>query len=45
MIDTLILTESEVQWVNNYHRETFEKISGRMEGDALKWLKDVTSPI
>ncbi|KAH8926574.1 putative aminopeptidase P, cytoplasmic [Atractiella rhizophila] len=43
LIDTSILTLSEKEWVNNYHKEVFEKVSPLLEDmkdeRALNWLK------
>lgn len=40
-----VLSKSEVEWVNNYHKEVWEKASPRMSGDALEWLRENTAPL
>lgn len=39
------LTKEEIQWLNNYHKLVFEKISPFLEGEELSWLKDATSEL
>ena len=39
LIDTSLLTEDEITWVNNYHTSVDEKISPLLDGAALAWLK------
>ena len=45
LIDISLLTDSEIDWINNYHLEVKEKISPFLEGDALSWLVDSTSDL
>lgn len=40
-----MLTKEEIQWLNNYHKLVFEKISPFLEGEELSWLKDATSEL
>ncbi len=35
-----MLTEDEVNWVNNYHADVWKEISPRVEGDVKDWLKE-----
>jgi Xaa-Pro aminopeptidase len=46
LIDVTLLTEAEKQWLNEYHKEIFEKIKGYFENDPLtmKWLERETQP-
>lgn len=34
-----MLTEQERNWLNNYHRMVFEKLSPRLDGQETEWLK------
>lgn len=40
-----VLSKSEVEWVNSYHKEVWEKASPRMSGDVLDWLRENTAPL
>ena len=39
------MTEKDVELLNNYHKEVYEKISPYLEGDEKEWLKEATRPI
>ncbi|MGI9484193.1 MAG: aminopeptidase P family protein [Hyphomicrobiales bacterium] len=41
-IDVSLLDDEELEWLNAYHLEVFEKISPSLSGKALGWLKTVT---
>jgi Xaa-Pro aminopeptidase len=45
LLDHSILTKPEKDWMNNYHREVFEKVSPFVEGDVLAWLENAVKPI
>ncbi|MCD9146374.1 aminopeptidase P family protein [Pseudophaeobacter flagellatus] len=40
-----MLTATERDWINAYHRETAEKLRPYVSEDARAWLDDVTRPI
>ena len=40
-----VLSKSEVEWVNDYHQEVWEKASPRMSGELLEWLRENTAPL
>ncbi|MEN8139487.1 MAG: aminopeptidase P family protein [Bacteroidota bacterium] len=40
-----LLLDEEKEWLNNYHKEVYEKISPSVEGDVLEWLKAATKAI
>ena len=44
-IDTQYMTVKDVELLNNYHKEVYEKISPYLEGDEKEWLKKATRPI
>ena len=44
-IDTQYMTEKDVELLNNYLKEVYEKISPYLEGDEKEWLKEATRPI
>lgn len=47
LIDTDILTSEERKWLNNYHAETWTKVSPLLQNDqrALQWLERECSPL
>jgi Xaa-Pro aminopeptidase len=46
LIDPTLLTDSEKQWLNDYHKEVYEKTRGYFTDDPLtmKWLERETRP-
>lgn len=45
LVETTLLADNELEWLNSYHAAVFEKLSGLVEGAALDWLKAATAPI
>nr|CAB3452317.1 unnamed protein product [Digitaria exilis] len=45
LIDTSILSPSEINWVNDYHEEVWEKVSPLLSGDSRDWLWKNTRPL
>ena len=45
LLDLSLMTDSEIQWLNDYHQKVWEKISPFLEGDDLNWLKNQTDKI
>ena len=44
-IDVAMLTPEELDWLNNYHREVYEKLAPYLDEEEKKWLKNATKPI
>jgi Xaa-Pro aminopeptidase len=46
LVDPSLLTADEKQWLNDYHKEVFEKTKSFFEKDELTmtWLKRETQP-
>ena len=44
-VDKSLLTEDEIKWINEYHRVCFEKLSPKLKGQALEYLKKATEEI
>lgn len=44
-IITSLLREDEVKWLNDYHATVLQRLSGRVSGSALEWLKERTQAI
>ncbi len=45
LIDATLLSNSEKEWLNNYHRDVFEKLSPYLNNEEKSWLKEKTAPI
>ena len=45
LIDSSMLSENEIIWLNNYHKKVYEKISPYINKKELEWLANVTSPL
>lgn len=45
MLDLSILNTNEIDWINQYHAQTFEKLSVNASNQTLIWLKEKTAPI
>jgi Xaa-Pro aminopeptidase len=47
LVDVTLISEDEKKWVNDYHVETWQKVSPLLVNDsrALEWLKRETSPL
>lgn len=44
-IDTAYMTHEDVELLNRYHEEVYEKISPYLNGEEKEWLKEYTRPI
>lgn len=44
-IDLNMLTDFEIQWINDYHREVFSKLSPYLNSDEKTWLEKETRRI
>ncbi len=40
-----VMSSSEIEWVNQYHQEVWDKASPRLSGDVLEWLRANTAPL
>ncbi len=40
-----MLNDAEINWLNNYHRRCFEKLSPFLNNDEVAWLKHATQAI
>ena len=45
LIDAIVLSAAERDWLNAYHAATYEKISPRVSASARAWLAKATAPI
>ncbi|HEY8363788.1 MAG TPA: aminopeptidase P family protein [Tissierellaceae bacterium] len=44
-IDVTLLTEKEKEWLNNYHKDVYEKLSPYLNDEERAWLKEKTREI
>lgn len=40
-----LLTEEETEWLDNYHRTVYEKLSPLLDEEHRVWLKEKTKPL
>ena len=40
-----LMTADEIEWLNRYNREVFEKLSPRLDADTAAWLNSRTRPL
>lgn len=45
MIDVTLLSDEELQWLNQFHADCRAKLKDRLEGRARDWLMRETEPI
>ncbi len=45
LVDAAILNGDEIDWLNNYHHEVWDKISPDLVGDVKDWLQSATRAI
>ena len=45
-IDPGMMTDDEIEWLNSYHQDVYDKIAPRIEDENVRiWLKEATRPI
>ncbi len=42
LMDTNLMTQEEVDWVNNYHQEVYRRLSPRLNNEQKEWLRNKT---
>ena len=45
LIDTSLLDDGELGWLNDYHERVFAELSGNLEEDTRAWLAEATKPL
>jgi Xaa-Pro aminopeptidase len=45
MVDPSLLTSAEISWIDQYHRQVYERISPHLESGAADWLRQKTRPL
>jgi Xaa-Pro aminopeptidase len=42
LMDTSLMTQEEVDWVNRYHQEVYRRLSPRLNEEQKEWLRNKT---
>ncbi|XP_028770817.1 aminopeptidase P2 [Neltuma alba] len=45
LVDLSLLSAAEVDWINSYHSQVWEKVSPLLDGSARQWLWNNTRPV
>jgi len=45
LVDVSMLSDAELEWLNNYHADVLEKIGARLEGEDKTWLERQCAPL
>ncbi|XP_073270444.1 aminopeptidase P2 [Primulina huaijiensis] len=45
LVDFSLLSVAEIDWLNGYHEQVWEKVSPLLDGAARQWLWDNTRPV
>ncbi|MBE1277070.1 aminopeptidase P family protein [Enterovibrio baiacu] len=45
LVDVSLLTDSEINWWNDYHQKVWQDVSLSLDGEDLAWLKQATQPL
>ena len=45
LIDIKLLTKKEIEWLNQYHKKVFSKLSKKLDTKIAQWLKEQTKAI
>ena len=45
LFDTSIMSEAEIEWVNNYHSTVYDRLAPSLTPDEREWLADACKPL
>lgn len=45
LVNPSLLTQDEIDWLNDYHSHVYNELKGRVKGEALEWLTERTKAI
>ncbi|MGB0934813.1 MAG: M24 family metallopeptidase [Alphaproteobacteria bacterium] len=45
LIDTQLLTEAEIDWLNAYHEKVYASLKDRLQPSTAAWLREATQPL
>jgi Xaa-Pro aminopeptidase len=45
LVDASLLSDSERQWLNDYHAKVLEVVGPQLDGEALAWAQEACAPL
>ncbi len=45
LIEKSLLDQEEIEWLNSYHKEVYDKLSPFLSGEEKNWLREKTDPL
>lgn len=45
LLETEIMTREEIEWLNDYHKMVYDRLSPLLKPEEVEWLKEKTSPV
>jgi Xaa-Pro aminopeptidase len=45
LVESALMTDEEVAWLNGYHAGVREKLAGKLDAETQAWLQDATRAI
>ncbi|MCM1092488.1 MAG: aminopeptidase P family protein [Lachnospiraceae bacterium] len=45
LVDTTMMTEAQIKWLNDYHKRVYDTLSPHLSADAAQWLARKTEPV
>lgn len=45
LVDTSIMTDAQIKWLNDYHKRVYDTLSPHLSADAAQWLARKTQPV
>ena len=45
LVEKSLLSDIEIDWLNDYHKQVYAELNGRVKGAALEWLTERTQAI
>jgi Xaa-Pro aminopeptidase len=45
LVDTSIMTQDEIAWLNGYHAQVREKLASKLDAETKAWLEEATRPV
>ena len=45
LIERDLLTQDEIDWLNAYHKDVFDQLSGKLDEEHREWLRNKTRKI
>lgn len=45
LVNKYLMSSGEISWLNNYHKQVYERLSPFLNASEKNWLKDACSPL